>query len=187
MMPKRKAAIPDRRLAASLLRAVKKTGMPKTPKKAVKKKAATKKRPIRKSTAIRKRARPKRIHPVLRGPHPMPRSAVDRLGDPPAGEGTLTERVSRSIERELSRIETLVGTLRITPDQRAEAERRARTLATLARTLREVTRLRAEEEKAKKPADDDYVPCDINEFRRDLAAKMAGIIEEAKRVHPDEA
>ena len=39
MMPKRKAAIPDRRLAASLLRAVKKTGMPKTPKKAVKKKS----------------------------------------------------------------------------------------------------------------------------------------------------
>jgi hypothetical protein len=46
-------------------------------------------------------------------------------------------------------IERIVGGHRVPIAQRSEAERRARTLASLARTLNEVKRLRAEEEKPK--------------------------------------
>jgi hypothetical protein len=47
----------------------------------------------------------------------------------------LIERVTRAIERELSLIEVIVGGSHLKPQQRTEAERRARTLASLARTL----------------------------------------------------
>lgn len=47
------------------------------------------------------------------------------------------------MERELSQIEVIVGGSHVNPAQRTEAERRARTLASLARTLTEVRKLRA--------------------------------------------
>lgn len=67
------------------------------------------------------------------------RNVVARLDDPPpALLPTLLTRVSRAIERELTQIEVIVGGSHVPPRQRTEAERRARTLASLARTLREV-------------------------------------------------
>jgi hypothetical protein len=117
------------------------------------------------------------------------RSAVDRLNDPPPEQDTsaaLLARVSTAIERELSRIEILVGDGRARP---AGAESRARVLASLARTLKEVMHLReqqagAEDERAK--AADDDMPRDIDAFRHELARRLEILVGEAKTLHPDE-
>jgi hypothetical protein len=104
------------------------------------------------------------------------RSAVDRLDDPPPGEesaAALVHRLSGTIERELSRIETIVSG-RDAGARRGEAESRARVLASLARTLKEVKRLRDEaaQGEAAKDADDDAVPRDLDEFRRVLSRRL---------------
>ena len=116
---------------------------------------------------------------VRRKDEPSPRvkrTAVERVDDPPPASGALLiERVTRAIERELSLIEVIVGGSHLKPQQRTEAERRARTLASLARTLGEVTRLRASEEKVK-PADDDAVPRDLDEFRRALSRRLEQVV-----------
>ena len=110
------------------------------------------------------------------------RSAVERLDDPPpAPVAVMLGRVSTAIERELTQIERIVGGVRTKPAERTEAERRARTLASLARTLREVMQLRAGEEKKQ---DDDAVPRDISEFRRQLARRLEQLAAEAKAAHP---
>ena len=110
------------------------------------------------------------------------RSAVERLDDPPpAPVAVMLGRVSLAIERELTQIERIVGGNHVKAAQRTEAERRARTLASLARTLREVMQLRAGEEKKQ---DDDAVPRDISEFRRQLARRLEQLAAEAKAAHP---
>lgn len=109
------------------------------------------------------------------------------IGEPEYQDGgALVERVSRSIERELSRIDTILERVGEDAGQHAEAERRARTLASLARTLREVTNLRNEQEK-QKPVDDDDIPRDIEQLRRELARRLEGLVAEAKIACPDEA
>jgi hypothetical protein len=114
------------------------------------------------------------------------RTAVDRLDDPPPATGiALVERVTRAVERELSQIEVIVGGHHVKSAQRTEAERRARTLASLARTLTEVRRLRAEEDRVK-PKDDDARPRNTPEFRLELARRLDRLVAEAKSVHPDE-
>jgi hypothetical protein len=114
------------------------------------------------------------------------RSPLERLDDPPpAPLPILLTRVSRAIERELTQIEVIVGGVRIKPAQRTEAERRARTLASLARTLREVMALRASEEKTRQ--DDDAVPRDLDELRARLAQRLDELVADAKVVPPDEA
>jgi hypothetical protein len=114
------------------------------------------------------------------------RSATERAGDPPPATGiALVERVTRAVERELSQIEVIVGGHHVKPEQRTEAERRARTLASLARTLTEVRKLRAEEDRMK-PKDDDARPRNTPEFRLELARRLDRLVAEAKSVHPDE-
>lgn len=114
-----------------------------------------------------------------------PAQAGASVGEPAPHADDLVERVSRSIERELSRIDTILE--RVGDDgQHAEAERRARTLASLARTLKEVTNLRNEQEK-QKPVDDDDIPRDIEQLRRELARRLEGLVAEAKIACPDEA
>ncbi len=113
------------------------------------------------------------------------RSAVERAADPPPAAGrALIERVSRAIERELTQIEVIVGGHYVPPRQRTEAERRARTLASLARTLREVTALRLNEKKEKRE-DDDAVPRDLSELRLALARRLDQLVADAKTAHPD--
>lgn len=115
------------------------------------------------------------------------RSAVERANDPPPAAGqALIERVSRAIERELTQIEVIVGGQYVAPRQRTEAERRARTLASLARTLREVTALRLSEKKEKRE-DDDAVPRDLSELRLALARRLDQLVADAKAAHPDGA
>ena len=115
------------------------------------------------------------------------RSAVDRLTDPPPAIGfALVERVTSAVDRELSQIEVIVGGSHVNRMQRTEAERRARTLASLARTLTEVRKLRAEEEKLK-PPDEKLSPRDIEQFRTELARKLDRLVAEAKALPPGEA
>ncbi|EKS28704.1 hypothetical protein [Afipia felis] len=114
------------------------------------------------------------------------RSAVDRLNDPPpAPLPALLKRVSSAIERELTQIEIIICGTHVHPRHRTEAERRARTLASLARTLREVMLLRDREEK--NCEDDDTVPRDLDEFRRQLAQRLDELVADAKAAHPGEA
>lgn len=109
------------------------------------------------------------------------RSAVDRLDDPPPDRpaaASMVGRVSDAIERELSKIELIIGS-RMIPAQRIEAESRARVLASLARTLKEVMRLREQERAGDdiiKAADDDAVPRDLDEFRRELSRRLEGMV-----------
>jgi hypothetical protein len=103
------------------------------------------------------------------------RTAVDRLTDPPPASGlTLIDRVTHAIERELTQIELIVGGVKVKPAQRTEAERRARTLASLARTLTEVRKMRAEEQ-ASRP-DDDAIPRDLDELRRALSRRLEQMV-----------
>jgi len=112
------------------------------------------------------------------------RSAVERANDPPPAAGAaLIARVSRAIERELTQIEVIVGGHYVPPRQRTEAERRARTLASLARTLREVAALRLSEKKEKRE-DDDAVPRDLGELRLALARRLDRLVADAKAAHP---
>jgi hypothetical protein len=104
------------------------------------------------------------------------RTAVDRINDPPPTAGAaLVERVSRAVERELMQIETIVGGHHVRLGQRTEAERRARTLASLARTLAEVRRLRAAEE-PQRPADGPSAARDLDAFRRILWKRLEGMV-----------
>jgi CRP-like cAMP-binding protein len=119
-------------------------------------------------------------------PRPPRRSAVERLEDsPPAAGAVLIERVVSAIERELVQIDAIVGKSHVLKAQRTEAERRARTLASLARTLTEVRKLRAEEDKLKPKHDDG--PEDIDEFRRALSQKLDRLVRESKEIYPGES
>lgn len=92
-----------------------------------------------------------------------------------ASPAVLVKRVTRAVERELMQIEAIVGGPDFDPDQRTEAERRARMLASLARTLAELRKLRAAED-AQRPADDVGRPRDLDELRRTLWQRLEGLV-----------
>lgn len=96
--------------------------------------------------------------------------------DPSPGEDVvaLVERVARAVDRELAEIEGIVGSLQ-GKSRPTEAERRARTLASLARTLSEVRRLRAADE-TQMPDDVDR-PRDLEELRQRLSGRLAQMVE----------
>jgi hypothetical protein len=120
-------------------------------------------------------------------PRPPRRSAVERLEDAaPAAGAVLIERVVSAVERELVQIDAIVGKSHVLKAQRTEAERRARTLASLARTLTEVRRLRADEDKSK-AKDDDTGPEDIEAFRLELARKLDRLAAEAQVLFPEQS
>ena len=112
-------------------------------------------------------------------------TAVDLAAMSPATDqppaSSLVERVSDAIERELTKIERIVGSpVRLHQARRIETESRARVLASLARTLKEVMRLREHEragDDTAKAADDDAVPRDLDEFRRELSRRLEGLVE----------
>lgn len=122
-------------------------------------------------------------------PKPRKQTATDIAADPPPGDTPATSmvaRVSDAIERELSKIERIVGNpSRLYPAQRIETESRARVLASLARTLKEVMRLREQERGVgdhNAKADDDAIPRDLDEFRRELSRRLEGLVESAAPV-----
>lgn len=99
---------------------------------------------------------------------------TSRKTAPAAEDGlALVERVARAVDRELAEIEGIVGTLH-GKSRPTEAERRARTLASLARTLSEVRRLRAADE-TQKPDDEPSAARDLEEFRKILFKRLEGM------------
>lgn len=106
-----------------------------------------------------------------------------------AGKRRLTttamiDRVERTLAREIRRIESILADSDQSGGEGGAEERRARTLASLARTLNEVMRLREEDRKTK-VADDDTVPRDLDEFRRELSRRLDILVAEATAAHPE--
>ncbi len=112
------------------------------------------------------------VPPEQAAPEPLvveyPRAPAERLA--------LAERVQNAIERQLTAVESIIAVMG--PAQPEAAETHARTLASLARTMREMMRLQAAP--PDEPADDDDVPRDLDELRRELLRKMDGIIARRK-------
>jgi hypothetical protein len=103
--------------------------------------------------------------------------ARDRIGS----RAALIARMWRTAERQVEEIERR---LRASGLELAERESNARTLAIVAKTLRELAAFDESHKPAKgnKQApdddiDDDPVPRDINEFRRELARRIDALVE----------
>lgn len=109
------------------------------------------------------RARPPSIAPALTTPE------------------ALAVRVQRVVERELDAIDSVLSVLGVADS--ADAERSARTLASLARALTEVMRLSAPEQ-TPDPDEDDAMPRDLDEFRRELARRIEALAAEAEAAAP---
>lgn len=96
------------------------------------------------------------------------------------GAQAMAAQIARTIERELSAIDVLLKRLGGEGDERtAEAERVARTLASLTRTLSAVQRMRGADamaERAESESADDSLPRDIDEFRRELARRIDAFV-----------
>ena len=94
----------------------------------------------------------------------------------PQERAAVAARVQATVERELTAVGRVLDVLG--PSDRDEAERSARTLTSLARTLREVALInRTEEAAAPDDIDDDPIPRDIDEFRRELTRRIRNFIE----------
>lgn len=95
-----------------------------------------------------------------------PRRSAPSTPAAPADVATLVERQLTAIDRILADLHGAHGT---------EPDRDARTIASVSRTLKELLRMRAQ------PApsafhDDNTMPTDIDEFRRDLARRIEAFV-----------
>lgn len=142
-------------------------------------------RPTKATGKARKRPNPKRPNPKRSNAEPKPAKPakpnagehIDSASRPLRSREALAVRVQRVVERELDAIDSILGVLGAADS--AEAERSARTLASLARALKEVMRLAAPEQ-ASDPDEDDPVPRDLDEFRRELARRIEALAAEAE-------
>ena len=87
------------------------------------------------------------------------------------GKGAI-ERIERLVQRELAAEEAVRAQLGPLPRPPADAERAARTLATLTQTLHALQRLRCGLPPDSGSDDNDDMPRDIDEFRRELARRI---------------
>ena len=111
-------------------------------------------------------------------PAEQPRAEIAANTDPvsPQQRMALVLRIQRVVEHEMDAVERIVKNIR--PSDQIEAEHGARTLASVSRTLREIQALnKPEDEAPPDAADDDPIPRDITEFRRELARRIRGFIE----------
>jgi hypothetical protein len=131
---------------------------------------ASPRRPQAASTPQPKRPRP-RTHPQVdvQAQGREPNVATEKTQATPEA---LAQRIQRVVERQLAAIDRVLGA--IGASDSAEAERSARTLASLARALKEVMRLTAPEE-ARDADDDDPMPRDLDDFRRELARRLEAL------------
>jgi DNA-binding Lrp family transcriptional regulator len=94
----------------------------------------------------------------------------------PEQRAALALRIQQIVEREMDAVERILANIQ--PADQLEAEHSARTLASVSRTLREIAALnKPDEAMAPDEADDDPVPREIDEFRRELARRIRGFIE----------
>jgi hypothetical protein len=100
-------------------------------------------------------------------------TAIETPSEVPENGAELIERVTRAVERELMEIDSILAGDHNKPRRYTEAERRARTLASLARTLSEVRRLRAADEGHA------YMPSaarDLDGFRKALFKRLEQVV-----------
>jgi AcrR family transcriptional regulator len=102
----------------------------------------------------------------------VPEPLVVEYPRPPAERLALAERVQNTIERQLTAVESVLAAMGTPQPEAAEAH--ARTLASLARTMREMMRLHVAP--PDEPADDDDVPRNIDDLRRELCRKVDALI-----------
>jgi len=91
----------------------------------------------------------------------------------PPHEETI-ERLHRAVLKELSAVETMRAALGREPQSPIDAERTARTLASLTATLQNLRRMQCAMPKTG-PYDDD-IPADIGEFRKELARRIEAFV-----------
>jgi hypothetical protein len=103
---------------------------------------------------------------------PQAPDAGDRSASPdaPSDPVSIAARLEAALENELRKVESLRGEFGPRVKRSAEAERVARTLATLTETLFKVRRLR--QPGGSQATDDDDLPSDIDGFRRALAHRI---------------
>ena len=114
-------------------------------------------------------------------PNPSPPFATLTGGGEPAPGPSDIERIERLVQRELAAEEAARANLGRMPRVPADAERCARTLATLTQTLNALARLRAGLEPDRGLPDrglaDDDMPRDIDEFRHELARRIRAFVQ----------
>jgi len=107
---------------------------------------------------------------------PAPSAAVSATAGAPFSDASVIERIERLIERELAAEEATraaLGSLARTP---TEAERCARTVASMTRSLHTLMRLRAGLAPEQGSSNDHGIPADIDEFRRELARRIEAFV-----------
>ena len=94
----------------------------------------------------------------------------------PANRIAIAARITTVVEREMDAIERVLEV--IGPANPIEAERSARSLASISRALREIAAFnQSDEVTPPDDADDDPVPRDIDEFRSELARRINEFVE----------
>ncbi len=88
-----------------------------------------------------------------------------------AKHATLVERVRAAVEREIVAIETVLHRVDDARLRSQDAERAARTLATLVRVLREVNSLESDKQEPGEGREDEFR--DLDDFRRELTRRLA--------------
>lgn len=95
---------------------------------------------------------------------------------PPEQRLALAERLMTGTEEALDAIKRV--TAQINPNNPAEADASARSLANISRALREIAALtKTDEVTPPDDADDDPVPRDMDEFRNELARRIRGFLD----------
>jgi hypothetical protein len=106
----------------------------------------------------------------------------------PVGErpNDLAERVSSAVEQQLQVIDAILARLPQEPGRSVEAERHARTLASLTRTLQALRQMGQQNDAASMRRADqhDDIPTDMDEFRRELARRLEAIVTAAESSRP---
>jgi hypothetical protein len=101
--------------------------------------------------------------------------------------GDTIMRLHRAVLEELGAVEAMRARLKREPQDPADAERTARTLSSLTETLQKLQRLQCTLPQTELKDDDD-MPVDIDEFRRELARRIRVFVESrTERGHVDGA
>jgi hypothetical protein len=105
-------------------------------------------------------------------PTPDVESAV---AAPPVTDAAAIDQLHRAVLAELAAVEAMRAEQKKTPRRRADIDGTARTLASLTDTLHKLQRMRCGLPAS--GADDDDIPADIDEFRRDLARRIEAFVQ----------
>jgi hypothetical protein len=117
---------------------------------------------------------------ALLAPADQPRAAVDPHVElaTPEQRLAIAGKMHEVVEQGMEAIKRIMHS--VSPTNQADAESGARTIAHISRSLREITELMQPSTLNEKPADDaddEPMPCDIDEFRNELARRLRGIID----------